>query len=197
MHIINPASKLLLIICTLVSFNSFAGMNDAAQGQNKSAIEDQMAAEDVLKLTPDSMALRQMQSRKYETDDLKKILDACVGLLQDNGFTLEEISPKLGTVLGSKAREAVEAGQVAAAVAVAVVFGIGIPIDVEQKMSASIVVSEAASDAKSSIVRVNFSRLVWNDANAVSKAERLEQPEMYQEFFDKLSKSLFLEEQKI
>jgi hypothetical protein len=64
-------------------------------------------------------------------------------------------------------------------------------------MSASIVVSNSAMDAESAIVRVTFSRIVWNDSNAVSKAERLEAPEMYQEFFDKLSKSLFLEEQKI
>jgi hypothetical protein len=72
-----------------------------------------------------------------------------------------------------------------------------LPVDKEQKMSASIVVSNSAMDAESAIVRVTFSRIVWNDSNAVSKAERLEAPEMYQEFFDKLSKSLFLEEQKI
>lgn len=168
----------------------------AAQGTNN-VVNNEVSAADVLKLTPDSMALRQMQTRKYQTAEQRKILDSCVGLLQDNGFTVSEISPKLGTVLGSKSREAVEAGQVAASVVFAILFGVALPVDKHQEMSASIVVSDAASDDKSTIVRVNFSRIVWNDANAVSKAERLEAPEMYQEFFDKLSKSLFLEEQKI
>lgn len=196
MHITNQASKLLLIFATLISFNSYAGMNEAAQGQNNS-FENEMSAEDVLKLTPDSMALRQMQTRVYETKDTKKILDACVGLLQDNGFTVNEISPALGTLLGTKAREAIEAGQVAAKIAVAIIFGVIPTTDVAQEMAASIVVSDADSNDKASKVRVNFSRVVWNDNNAVSKAERLEEPEMYQAFFEQLSKSLFLEEQKI
>jgi hypothetical protein len=196
LHIINQASKKLLIILLLFSVNSFAGMNESAQGQNNS-LENEMSAEDVLKLTPESMALRQMQTRVYETKDIKKILDACVGLLQDNGFNVDEISPALGTVLGTKEREAIEAGQVAAKIVVAVIFGVVPATDVAQKMAASVVVSEADSNDNASKVRVNFSRVVWNDNNAVSKAERLEEPEMYQAFFEQLSKSLFLEEQKI
>lgn len=196
MHIINQASKWLFIVFLCIPNFCFADIMGAAQGQNNS-VNNEVSAADVLKLTSDSMALRQMQTRKYQTADLRKVLDSCVGLLQDNGFTVNEISPKLGTVLGSKSREAVEAGQVAASIAFAILFGVALPVDKHQEMSASIVVSDAAADAKSAIVRVNFSRIVWNDANAVSKAERLEAPEMYQEFFDKLSKSLFLEEQKI
>lgn len=196
MHTINQASKWIFITFLFIPSLCFADIMGAAQGQ-KNVVNNEVSAEDVLKLTPDSMALRQMQTRKYQTSDLRKVLDSCVGLLQDNGFTVNEISPKLGTVLGSKSREAVEAGQVAASLAFALIFGVALPVDKQQEMSASIVVSEAAADAKSAIVRVNFSRIVWNDSNAISKAERLEAPEMYQEFFDKLSKSLFLQEQKI
>jgi hypothetical protein len=196
LHIINQVSKWLFIVFLFIPIFCFADVMGANQGQN-SSVKNEVSAADVLKLTPDSMALRQMQTRKYQTSDLRKVLDSCVGLLQDNGFTVDEISPKLGTVLGSKSREAVEAGQVAASIAFAIVFGVALPVDKEQKMSASIVVSNSAMDAESAIVRVTFSRIVWNDSNAVSKAERLEAPEMYQEFFDKLSKSLFLEEQKI
>lgn len=176
--------------------NSFAGglMNKAHQ--NKSA-EDEILAEDVLKLTSDSMILRQMQTRKYAISDQSKVIQSAVGLLQDDGFNIEEINSDLGVILGAKNREAVEAGQVAGAVIIAVIFGVSVPIDKEQKMSASIVVSEAPSDPNSTIMRVTFSRLVWNTANELSKAQRLENPEIYQTFFSKVSKSLFLTEQQI
>ena len=176
--------------------NSFAGglMNNA---NKKGSEEDEILAADVLKLTSDSMILRQMQTRKYAISDQSKVIQSAVGLLQDDGFLIEEINSDLGVILGSNNREAVEAGQVAGAIIVAVIFGVSIPIDKEQKMNASIVVSKAPSDPDSTIVRVTFSRLVWNTANELSKAQRLEEPEIYQTFFSKVSKSLFLTEQQI
>ena len=46
-------------------------------------------------------------------------------------------------------------------------------------------------------VRVTFQRLVWNDQGVLYKLERLDTPELYTEFYEKLSKSLFLEAQEI
>jgi len=195
LHIIRQASKFLLIFL-FCSNSAWSGMSGGGDTGASDAIEE-MEAADVLKLTADSMALRQMQTRKYSTRDDTKVIQAVVGLLQDDGFTIQELEADLGVVLGSKNREAIEAGQVAAAVLVGVVFGVAIPIDKYQLMSASIVISEAPSDSNSTIVRVTFSRLVWNTDNDLSKAERLEEPEMYQLFFSKLSKSLFLTENQL
>ena len=46
----------------------------------------QSIPKDALSLSPEALAERQLQTRKYETKDEAKILAACAGLLQDLGF---------------------------------------------------------------------------------------------------------------
>jgi hypothetical protein len=189
--------KLLVLVSFALALNSSVYADTFGQNNENEAVKNEISASDVLKLEPESMAQRQLQTRKYNTTAEDKIITTCVNVLQDSGFTIENTDAKLGTILASKEREAVEAGQVAGALIVAVIFGVAVPIDKNQKMFASIVVSPSASEKKASLVRITFSRLVWNDRNAVSKAERLEDPEVYQTFFTKLSKGLFLEAQNI
>jgi hypothetical protein len=189
--------KLLVVSSLSVVLSTSAYAETFGQSNNNEAIKNEISASDVLKLEPESMAQRQLQTRKYNTTAEDRIINACISVLQDSGFTVENTDAKLGTILASKQREAVESGQVAGAIIIAVIFGVAIPIDKNQSMFASIVVSPAASEKNASLVRITFSRLVWNDRGAVSKAERLEDPEVYQTFFTKLSKGLFLEAQSI
>ena len=145
---------------------------------------------DALTLTPESMALRQLQTKRFETADEKKLLIGASSVLQDLGFTLDESEAKLGVVVGSKDRDATEGGQVAGQIIVAILFGVMTPIDKEQKIRASIVTRPISEG--NTAVRVTFQRVVWNDQGLVSKTESLEDPKLYQEFFDKFSKAVFL-----
>jgi hypothetical protein len=189
--------KLLAVTSLSLALTTSVYADTFGQSNDNEAVKNEVSASDVLKLEPESMAQRQLQTRKYSTTAEEKIRNACISVLQDSGFTVENTDAKLGTILASKQREAVESGQVAGAIIIAVIFGVAIPIDKNQSMFASIVVSPAASEKNASLVRITFSRLVWNDRGAVSKAERLEDPEVYQTFFTKLSKGLFLEAQSI
>ncbi len=151
---------------------------------------------DALVMKEPTTEIRARQSRRYSTSDEKAVLIASNQLLQDLGYVLEQSNMNAGLLVASKNRTAVDGGQVAGKVFAAIVFGADVPIDAEQKFRASVVTSPTA-DAKSITVRVTFQRLVWDDEGDLSKVERLDTPALYTEFFDKLSKSLFLEAQEV
>ncbi len=137
-----------------------------------------------------------MQSRKFDTADEELILNASAGLLQDLGFTIDDTEGELGLLVASKDRSAVSAGQVAGAI-VAALFGAYVATDRNQKFKASVVIRLYGEKKESVIVRVTFQRIVWNTQNQITKIERINDSEMYLEFFEKLSKSVFLEAQQI
>ena len=157
----------------------------------------QTIPKDALTLSPESLAERQIQTRKYETNDEGKILSACAGLLQDMGFNLDESETELGLITSSKMRSAENAGQIAGAILVALLGGGAMPVDKEQKMRACVVTRPVGNQGQSIAVRVTFQRIVWNTQGQVTKSESLIDPAIYQEFFDKLSKAIFLEGQEI
>lgn len=152
---------------------------------------------DALDLSPEALAQRQTQTKKYETKDEAKILSSCACLLQDTGFNLDESETELGVITASKMRSAVSASQQVGAVFVALFAGVYVPTDKNQKMRACVVTRPVGEHGEYIAVRVTFQRIVWNTQGQVSKSESLTDPEIYKEFFDKLSKSIFLEAQEI
>lgn len=141
-----------------------------------------------------SLQSRKLESRKFQTSDEVKVLTACSGLLQDLGFNLSESETKLGVLVAYKDRSAVEGGQVAAKILVAILSEgkSNLAIDKNQRLKASVVTKPSLENTNEIVVRVTFQRVVYNDLNQVSKLEQLKDPKQYQEFFEALSKSLFL-----
>jgi hypothetical protein len=147
---------------------------------------------EALKWNKETLKQRQLQTRKFDTQKEGDVLSACAGLLQDLGFTLDESETELGMLLGSKDRDATDAAQVTAMIFVALLGGGSMPIDKVQKMRASII-TRLNEDGTSMLVRVTFQRVVWNTQGQVSRSESMNDTEIYQEFFSKLSKAIFLE----
>jgi hypothetical protein len=144
-----------------------------------------------LSLQPDSLRLRQLQTRRFDTSDEKFLLQSSLGVLQDLGFEVDESEARLGVLVASKHRDASDAAQIAGQIFLGALTGARMPIDQEQRIRASIVTRAVTPDATT--VRITFQRVVWNDMGQVSRTESLDDPELYREFFFKLSKSVFLE----
>jgi hypothetical protein len=145
---------------------------------------------EALQLTQESLAQRQLQTRHFDTGDEILLLQSSAAVLQDLGFNVDESETGLGVVVGSKDRDATEAGQVAAAVAVGILLGAHMPVDRNQRIRASLVTRPAGNERTT--VRVTFQRQVWNTDGQLSKAELIDDAQIYQEFFDRLSQSVFL-----
>ena len=157
----------------------------------------------LLVLPSDYLSARQQQMRKYSTLNDKQVIQASAGALQDLGFTVDKSEIDLGMIVASKNRSAVNVGQATLAITADIagmVFGappnLYAQTDKEQKIEASLVVNPSLAD-KATVVRVKFQRVVWNQAGLVSRFETIKDPELYQGFFERLSKAIFLEEQKI
>jgi hypothetical protein len=153
--------------------------------------------QEALELSPETLQMRQMQTRYFDTKNEAAVLSASAALLQDMGFNIDESETKLGYMLGTKTRDATNAGQIVGAVLLAALTGAVTPVDKSQNMRACIVTHPYGEEKEKIAVRVTFQRIVWNTQGQVSIRECLSEPEMYKEFFSKLSKSLFLEAQNI
>lgn len=173
-----------------------------------------------LKLTPESLQNRALQTREYEGVSEADLLSASTGVIQDLGFIIEESETSLGLIVGSKDRDAPpDAAQrvklvlgTTAVVLVTIIGAIGalasgaeLPsgemptpaVDDNQRIWVSLVIRPASEDNnRTHLVRVTFQRIVWNNKGEMDRRESLDEPEMYQGFFDLLSNSVFLEGEK-
>jgi hypothetical protein len=152
---------------------------------------------DAFKLSPTSLEDRQLQSRKFDTLDQKLLLAAGAGVLQDLGYNIDESNTTLGVLTASKQADAKDARQIAAFVALGLLTGTMAPYDNKQKITLCLVIRESLDAPNSSVARITMQRIIWNSQGLISRVESIKAPELYQAFFDKLSKATFLEANQI
>ena len=148
-------------------------------------------------LSESALQERELQTRRFDDVDEATLLAACAGVLQDLGFNLDESETELGVVVASKRRDVRNRVTATVTNLLDIIMDIEIAIDKEQRIRASLVTWPDPDNARVYFVRVTFQRVVWNTENKVSRREALNNPELYQRFFDRLSKSVFLEAQSL
>jgi hypothetical protein len=166
---------------------------------------------ELFQLTPESAANRAMQIRMFETSNERELLSASAAVLQDLGFQIEESVREVGFLRATKERSARERGQDMTRFLVAIgstplaLFRSGpiiLPVDLHQKIAASLIARPLNRDTTRYEVRIMFYRVVWKGDGAAGESaippgaqrmEMLRDPVLYQTFFAKLSKAVFLE----
>jgi hypothetical protein len=159
---------------------------------------------ELFQLSPESTQNRSMQTRTFETDNSMELLSASAAALQDLGFQVEESVREVGFLRAVKERSAREYGQDIGRFFV-FLLSLGhalMPVDLHQKIAATLITRPLNQDGTRQEVRIMFYRVVWKgdgqgDRNYIppgeQRMEMIRDPEIYQQFFAKLSKAVFLE----
>ncbi len=156
---------------------------------------------DIFVATPQLLQQRQLETRRYDGITEADLITAGANVLQDLGFNLENSETKLGVITASKERDATHGGEIAAAIVFAVLTGAVMPTSRDQTIRVALVIRPVTDSNGNAMtdkyfVRATFQRLVRRTDNSVF-GETLSDPQLYQDFFEKVSKSVFLEAQKI
>lgn len=181
LHGRRPNLAHLVLIATLILLTS------CASGPPKDAFQ----------LSATSLENRQIQSRRFDSTDEEAILAASVSVLQDLGYALDVSNSDLGVLTASKALDAQNAGQIASMILLAALTGAATPVDKDQKIRITLIINNSLEVKGASVVRVTMNRIIWNTQGQPTRAETLNEPELYQAFFEKLSKATFLEAHQI
>ena len=152
-------------------------------------------------VTPELIQQRQLETRRFDGISEAELIVASANALQDLGFNLENSETGLGVITASKQRDAKNGGEIAAAVFVALLGGGAMAVSKDQTIRVSLVVrpvlgSDGDSLKNSSLARISFQRVIRRTDNSTF-AQTMRDPELYQEFYERLSKSVFIEAQKV
>ena len=197
-----PRSRLLCMLLPLVCCTPVS-----------SALAQQtvpLAMEPLFQLNPTSAEDLSTQTRHFSTADRETVFFAAASVLQDMGFKVAGGERQFGFLAGEKTTDVPGAGVAhavaeAALVTVTVLLSIAVgedlvtdlPEQVAQRIHVSLLVSASGDDDGGvTEVRVSLDRDMIYDHGGIIP-DHTELPLVYQEFFAKLSRSVYLEEEQL
>lgn len=164
--------------------------------------------DDAFRLTESALEMRELQTREYEGVTELDLLSASAAVLQDLGYGIDEIERELGVLSASKRADARDSAEIAGKIALDVAdclltFFLGCEDDAYrsskdvQDIKLTLVVLPVTDDDDAHRVRVTIQRVVWARSGDLYAQETINDAAVYQAFFDKLSKSVFLEKEGV
>jgi len=142
--------------------------------------------------TMTQLQMRQLQVRTIQASDKRMAMKALLNVLQDEGFVVKSVDSNLGVLVAAK-----EVGVEKASSRWSSIFSSS---DAEHKwdkggiVEAAVMVNEVSDGCQ---FRANFQRKAFNKIGRVSDIETLVDEEYYQDFFTKVEKALYIENDAI
>lgn len=137
------------------------------------------------------LQVREYQTRTFDTSDQKKVMKALLGALQDDGFNVSQANTDLGLLSAQKEVNVRDEG---AAVLATLLAGNNATYQNNAIMEATANVSAFGQQTR---VRLNVVQKVMDNKGGVMDVEPVTDPKFYQDFFETVSKSLFIQHEKL
>ena len=160
----------------------------------------QTMPDDALRLEESSLEIRALQSRTYQGPTEQQILSASIGVLQDMEYNIDEIEKPLGILTATKTVDASDGGEIAGLLMLDLLCALGgsdcgalASASDSQKITLTLVVLPSLTHDGEYVARITLHRVVWDTTGRIKLREPVDDAEQYQQIFDKLSKSVFLE----
>ena len=153
-----------------------------------------------------SVAARKMQARVYFSTDESDVMSATAAVLQDMGYSIDEVELRLGVLSASKRADATNRFEAFGSLTLdsmkcALTFLIACNgeryggIDDVQDIRLTMVSAPQGDGAVA--VRVTIQRIIYDKRGRVSEQSTISDADVYESLFAKLSKAVFLEQQGI
>ena len=157
--------------------------------------------EAALRLPESTLEVRSMQTRTLAAPSEIDILTATIAVLQDMEFNIERIEKPLGVITASKISDADSANEKVGLFFLDLLCAMGggggcdalSTAQDDQHITLTMVVRESLSRSGEYTARVTIQRVIYDKMDRIKVLERIDDPETYQQIFDNLRKSLFIQ----
>ncbi len=137
------------------------------------------------------LQIREIQTRQFDNKDAKAVLKEMINVLQDEAFIVKHANLDLGLLAGEKDIDIEDSWNRFFSV---MHHGHQASWNKNALIEVSANVTQFGQNSK---VRVNFQRKIFDNFGRVVKVIQIYDENYYQEFFNKVHKGLFIQEEKI
>jgi hypothetical protein len=163
---------------------------------------------DAFRLTESSLRMREMQTRVYASADDNSVMSASAAVLQDMGYTIDEVEYVLGVISASKRADATNRiHAVGTKTLDTMICALSLlmacngknysEIDDVQDIRLTLISMPESESSDEVAVRITIQRFVWDKEGRLTEQSTVTDGKVYEAVFAKLSKAVFLEQEGV
>ena len=156
--------------------------------------------QDALRLQESTLDIRSIQTRTFVAPSSNDILAATIATFQDMEFNIDRIEKSLGVITASKISDADSTSEKAVLFVADIMCaffaggcGLSSGAKDEQHITATLVVLPSLARSDEFVARITIQRVIYDKSERIAVLERIEDAEIYQQAFDKLSKAMYIQ----
>jgi len=157
--------------------------------------------EDALRLPESTLDVRAIQTRTFAAPSEIAILAAAIALLQDMEYNIDRIEKSLGVITATKVTDADSASQKTGLFFLDMLCVISMAggcdamsmASDERHLTVTMVVLPSLARSGEYVTRITIQGVLYNKARKILVLEKIDDAETYQQIFDNLRKSIYIQ----